>query len=40
MAPYTMDLRERVALAVDDREGSHREFAGGFRVSLSFIVGC
>jgi transposase len=38
MAPYSMDLRERVAAAVDHREGSQREIARRFRVSLSFIV--
>ena len=38
MAPYSMDLRERVAEAVDHQEGSQREIARRFRVSLSFIV--
>ena len=38
MAPYSRDLRERVAAAVDQREGSQREIARRFRVSLSFIV--
>jgi len=38
MAPYSMDLRERVAAAVDYQEGSQREIARRFRVSLSFIV--
>jgi len=38
MAPYSMDLRERVAAAVDNREGSQRQIARRFRVSLSFIV--
>jgi len=33
-----MDLRERVAAAVDYQEGSQREIARRFRVSLSFIV--
>jgi len=37
MRPYSMDLRERVAAAVDDSEGSQREVARLFRVSLSFI---
>ncbi len=37
MAPYSMDLRERVA-AVDHREVSQREIARRFRVSLSFIA--
>lgn len=37
MRPYSMDLRERVAAAVDDGEGSLREIAGLFRVSLSFV---
>jgi transposase len=38
MAPYSMDLRERVAAAVDYEEGSQREIARRFRVGLSFIV--
>src|SRR5579872_4114165 len=38
MAPYSRDLRERVAAAVDHHEGSQREIAQRFRVSLSFIV--
>src|SRR3982751_1636211 len=38
MGPYSNDLRERVAAAVDHREGSQREIARRFRVSLSFIV--
>ena len=38
MAPYSLDLRERVAAAVDHGEGSQREIARRFRVSLSFIV--
>ena len=38
MRPYSMDLRERVAAAVDLREGSQREIARRFRVSLSFVV--
>jgi transposase len=38
MAPYSLDLRERVAAAVDHREGSQRVIARRFRVSLSFIV--
>lgn len=37
MRPYSMDLRERVAAAVDDGEGSQREIARLFRVSLSFV---
>jgi transposase len=37
MRPYSMDLRERVAAAVDEGEGSLREIAGVFRVSLSFV---
>src|SRR5512144_1902802 len=36
MRPYSNDLRERVAAAVDDGEGSHREIAATFRVSPSF----
>ena len=38
MAPYSNDLRERVAAAVDHHEGSQREIARRFRVSLSFMV--
>jgi transposase len=38
MRPYSTDLRERVAAAVDHREGSQREIARRFRVSLSFVV--
>ena len=38
MNPYSMDLRERVAAAVDLYEGSQRQIARRFRVSLSFIT--
>ena len=38
MRPYSMDLRERIAAAIDRGEGSQREIAQRFRVSLSFIV--
>jgi transposase len=38
MRPYSTDLRERVAAAVDHHEGSLRQIARRFRVSLSFIV--
>jgi transposase len=38
MGPYSNDLRERVAAAVDHGEGSQREIARRFRVSLSFVV--
>jgi transposase len=38
MRPYSLDLRERVAAAVDHHEGSQRQIARRFRVSLSFIV--
>ena len=37
MGPYSKDLRERVAAAVDHGEGSQREIARRFRVSLSFV---
>ena len=37
MRPYSTDLRERVAAAVDDGEGSQRDIAATFRVSLSFV---
>ncbi|WP_074312115.1 hypothetical protein [Singulisphaera sp. GP187] len=38
MRPYSLDLRERVAAAVDHNEGSIRWIARVFRVSTSFIV--
>jgi transposase len=37
MGPYSKDLRERVAAAVDHGEGSQREIARTFRVSLTFV---
>src|SRR6476469_9998974 len=37
MRPYTMDLRERVAAAVDDGQWSQRRIARLFRVSVSFV---
>jgi transposase len=37
MGPYSNDLRERVAAAVDHAEGSQREIARRFRVSLTFV---
>ena len=37
MRPYTMDLRERVAAAVDDGRWSQRQIARLFRVSVSFV---
>lgn len=37
MGPYSMDLRERVAAAVDAGEGSQRQIVARFRVSLSFV---
>ncbi len=37
-SPEVAELRERVAAAVDHGEGSQREIARRFRVSLSFIV--
>lgn len=38
MAPYSMDLRERIAAAIDQGEGSQREIAEQFRVSVSFVT--
>ena len=38
MRPYSTDLRERVAAAVDHHEGSLRQIARRFRVRLSFLV--
>ena len=39
MGPYSMDLRERVAAAIDEGEGSERQIAKRFRVSVSFVTG-
>jgi transposase len=38
MRPYSMDLRQRVAQAVAQQEGSLRQLARRFCVSLSFIT--
>jgi transposase len=38
MGPYSMDLRERVAAAIDSGEGSQRRVAERFRVSVSFVT--
>jgi transposase len=38
MRPYSLDLRERIAAAVDHHEGSIREIARIFRVSATTIV--
>lgn len=38
MGPYSLDLRQRVAQAVDAREGSLRQLARRFGVSVSFIT--
>ena len=38
MRPYSMDLRSRIAAAVDHHEGSIRQIARTFRVSVSSIV--
>ena len=38
MRPYSLDLRERVAAAIDHHDGSIRWIARVFRVSTSFIV--
>lgn len=37
MRPFSLDLRERVAAAVDEGAMSQREIARTFRVSLSFV---
>ena len=37
MRAYSMDLRERVAAAVDEGDGSQREIAELYRVSISFV---
>src|SRR4051812_32885359 len=38
MRPYSLGLRQRVAQAVDQQEGSLRQLAKRFLVSLSFIT--
>jgi transposase len=38
MGPYSLDLRQRVAAAVDHQEGSLRQLADRFLVSVSFIT--
>src|SRR5512147_3005361 len=38
MKPYSIDLRQRIAAAIDHGEGSFRQIARRFRVSLSFIA--
>ena len=38
MGPYSMDLRRRVAEAVDNKEGSLRQLARRFCVSITFIT--
>ena len=38
MKPYSMDLRERVARALDEHRGSLRQIAKQFYVSISFIT--
>ena len=38
MRPYSMDLRQRIATAIDHGDGSFRQIARRFRVSLSFIA--
>src|SRR5690242_8534057 len=37
MRPYSMDLRQRVAAAVDEGQGSQRQIARWFHVSVSFV---
>ena len=38
MGPYSMDLRERVAAVIDEGEGSQRQVAKRFRVSVWFVT--
>src|SRR2546423_12183178 len=38
LRPYSLDLRERVAAAIEHQEGSWRAIAHRFRVSLSFVI--
>ena len=37
MRPYSTDLRERVAVAVGDGEGSRRDIAATFGVGLALV---
>src|SRR5215207_6102292 len=38
MRPYSLDLRELVVAAIENLEGSFREIARRFRVSLTFVT--
>ena len=38
MRPYSKDLRDRVAATIDEGEGSLRQIAHRFLVSLSFVA--
>src|SRR5271167_967538 len=38
MRPYSMDLRQRIVQVVDELQGSLRQLARRFLVSVSFIV--
>ena len=38
MGAYSMDLRDRVAAAIYEGEGSERQIAKRFRVSVSFVT--
>src|SRR5258707_9207399 len=38
MRPFSLALRDRVAAAIENAEGSFREIARRFRVSLSFVA--
>ena len=37
MAPYSIDLRQKILSAWENKEGTQRELAERFKVSLSFI---
>ena len=39
MRPYSLDLHERVAAAIDHREGFQREIARWFRVTTRLACG-
>lgn len=37
MNPYSLDLRQKIVKAYDNREGSQRQLAKRFNVSLAFV---
>jgi transposase len=38
MKAYSLDLRQKIVTAYDNQEGSLREIAKRFKVSLSFVL--